>query len=123
MQSGLVAADALTIGFARRAMLYKRADLIFSNMNRLLEITQQVGSLQFIFAGKAHPKDNPGKDLIRHIFDVSRQLREQYVINAYLLMCSNFMNHPPPPLWIITAVELFVVAIVAMYISAADRVQ
>ncbi|WP_019501319.1 alpha-glucan family phosphorylase [Pseudanabaena sp. PCC 6802] len=69
--------DTLTIGFARRATPYKRADLIFSDINRLLEIAEQVGSLQFVFAGKAHPRDNSGKDLIRHIFDISRQLRDR----------------------------------------------
>ncbi|MCU0532369.1 MAG: alpha-glucan family phosphorylase [Hydrococcus sp. Prado102] len=69
--------DILTVGFARRATAYKRADLIFSDINWLLEIAKQVGSLQFVFAGKAHPKDYPGKELIRHIFEISRQLREQ----------------------------------------------
>ncbi|HAX80145.1 MAG TPA: alpha-glucan family phosphorylase [Cyanobacteria bacterium UBA11372] len=72
-----LSADTLTIGFARRATPYKRVDLIFSDINRLLEIAQKEGSLQFVFAGKAHPKDNSGKDLIRHIFEVSRQLGAQ----------------------------------------------
>lgn len=60
-----------------RATHYKRADLIFSDIERLVEISKQVGSLQFVFAGKAHPKDYPGKELIRRIFEVSRQLRHQ----------------------------------------------
>mgnify|MGYP002776987803 CR=1 FL=1 len=72
-----LSADILTIGFAHRATPYKRADLIFSDINWLLEIAQQVGSLQFVFAGKAHPKDEAGKDLIRHIVEVSRQLGDQ----------------------------------------------
>lgn len=69
--------DTLTIGFARRATLYKRADLIFSDIDRLVEVVKQVGPIQFVFAGKAHPKDNPGKEVIRRIFEVSHQLRGQ----------------------------------------------
>jgi glycogen phosphorylase len=72
--------DALTIGFARRATPYKRADLVFSDIDRLLEIAQGVGPLQFVFAGKAHPKDSAGKDLIRHIVEVARQLHAQIPI-------------------------------------------
>ncbi|PSB48926.1 alpha-glucan family phosphorylase [Cyanosarcina cf. burmensis CCALA 770] len=72
--------DTLTIGFARRATLYKRADLIFSEIDRLVEVAKQVGPIQFVFAGKAHPKDNPGKELIRRIFEVSHQLRGQIPI-------------------------------------------
>lgn len=68
--------DILTIGFARRMTAYKRADLIFSNVSRLLEIAKQVGPLQFIFAGKAHPKDQGGKQLIEHIFAIASQLGE-----------------------------------------------
>lgn len=70
----------LTIGFARRATQYKRADLIFSDLNRLLEIAEKKGPLQFVFGGKAHPKDYPGKALIEHIFAVSRELRGQVPI-------------------------------------------
>ncbi|URD53440.1 alpha-glucan family phosphorylase [Chroococcidiopsis sp. CCNUC1] len=69
--------DTLTIGFARRATLYKRADLIFSDIDRLVEVAKQVGPIQFVFAGKAHPKDNPGKEVIRRIFEVSHQLQGQ----------------------------------------------
>lgn len=75
-----LSADTLTIGFARRATLYKRADLILSDVNRLLEITKQVGPLQFVFAGKAHPHDYAGKELIKRIFTVSRQVRDQLQI-------------------------------------------
>ncbi|MHB1013238.1 MAG: alpha-glucan family phosphorylase [Desulfobacteria bacterium] len=72
-----LSADALTIGFARRATPYKRPDLVFSNVNRLLEIAKEAGPLQFVFAGKAHPKDSAGKDLIRHIVEVSRRVSGQ----------------------------------------------
>jgi starch phosphorylase len=72
--------EALTIGFARRATPYKRADLIFSNLDWLITIAQQTGALQFVFAGKAHPKDYGGKELIRRIFEVSWQLQNQISI-------------------------------------------
>ena len=72
--------DFLTIGFARRATQYKRADLVFTELNQLLEIAGTVGPLQFIFAGKAHPKDEPGKELIRRVFQVAHQLKQQIPI-------------------------------------------
>lgn len=59
---------AFTIGFARRATPYKRADLIFSDVARLRAIARRHGPIQLVFAGKAHPHDEPGKDLIRRIF-------------------------------------------------------
>ncbi len=69
--------EALTIGFARRATLYKRADLVFSDQGRLLDIARQIGPLQFIFAGKAHPKDEPGQEMIRRVVGVAKQLPQQ----------------------------------------------
>ncbi len=64
--------DLLTIGFARRATAYKRGDLIFRDIERLGRIGQ--GKLQFIFAGKAHPKDTPGKQVIKHVFECMKTL-------------------------------------------------
>ena len=64
--------DVLTIGFARRAATYKRADLVFSDVKRLVEIAG--GKVQFIFSGKAHPHDEPGKDMLQHINQVSKEL-------------------------------------------------
>jgi len=58
-----------TIGFARRASTYKRADLLFSDRERLKRIAREVGPLQLVYAGKAHPHDNGGKDLIRKVFE------------------------------------------------------
>jgi starch phosphorylase len=58
-----------TIGFARRASTYKRADLLFSDRERLKRIAHGVGPLQLVYAGKAHPHDNGGKDLIRKVFE------------------------------------------------------
>lgn len=66
--------EALTIGFARRFATYKRASLILSDMKRLGELlNNSQRRMQIIFAGKAHPRDNPGKDLIRQIIHAARQ--------------------------------------------------
>jgi starch phosphorylase len=69
--------DVLTIGFARRATPYKRADLLFSSSERLAGIVERVGPLQVVFAGKAHPRDEGGKELIRRIHTASRELAGQ----------------------------------------------
>lgn len=71
-----LATDALTIGFARRATAYKRADLIFSDLSRLRAIRQK-GPLQLVFAGKAHPRDEGGKDVIRRVSRFARELGEE----------------------------------------------
>ncbi|MGE5237553.1 MAG: alpha-glucan family phosphorylase [Chloroflexota bacterium] len=60
--------DTFTIGFARRATAYKRADLLFSDPDRIARIAE--GRVQIIYAGKAHPKDESGKMLIRRIFEI-----------------------------------------------------
>jgi starch phosphorylase len=70
----LLSPDILTLGFARRATAYKRADLIFSDLERLRAIGK--GKLQMVYAGKAHPRDEPGKQLIQRIHDLARQLGE-----------------------------------------------
>jgi starch phosphorylase len=65
--------DTLTIGFARRFATYKRATLILRDMDRLRRIlTNQERPVQLIFAGKAHPQDDAGKELIRRISEFSR---------------------------------------------------
>ncbi|MDR0654507.1 MAG: alpha-glucan family phosphorylase, partial [Synergistaceae bacterium] len=64
--------DVLTIGFARRAATYKRADLLFTDVKRLMDVG--AGQVQFIFAGKAHPHDQPAKDIIKHIFEISKEI-------------------------------------------------
>ncbi|MCK5915811.1 MAG: alpha-glucan family phosphorylase, partial [Deltaproteobacteria bacterium] len=68
--------EILTIGFARRATPYKRATLLFSNPERLRHITKYYGPLQLVLAGKAHPHDEPGKQLIRDIFGAQEQLSD-----------------------------------------------
>ena len=62
--------NALTIGFARRFATYKRATLIFRDLERITEIlNNQDRPVQLIFAGKAHPRDVEGQELIRQIHD------------------------------------------------------
>jgi starch phosphorylase len=66
--------NALTIGFARRFATYKRATLIFRDLDRLRRLLNAPGRpVQIIFAGKAHPADEPGKALIQQIYRLSRQ--------------------------------------------------
>ena len=67
--------DDFTIGFARRQTAYKRPDLLISDQKRLEEISEKVGSIQIIYAGKAHPKDGSGKDTIRHIYHVMKNIK------------------------------------------------
>jgi starch phosphorylase len=67
--------SVMTIGFARRATPYKRADLIFSDVERLASIARNVGKIQIIFGGKAHPHDGGGKELIRRIYAADERLR------------------------------------------------
>jgi len=72
--------DTFTIGFARRATLYKRGDLVLSSPGELLDVAKKAGPLQILFAGKAHPKDEPGKDMIRRIVQAAKQLERDVTI-------------------------------------------
>src|SRR5271166_5610882 len=72
--------EAFTIGFARRATGYKRADLILSDLDRLRQMVKNVGDFQIIFAGKAHPKDGGGKEIIRRIFKAKKALKKNVSI-------------------------------------------
>ncbi len=66
--------EALTIGFARRFATYKRANLILADLERLARLLgNKERRVQIIFAGKAHPRDNPGKDLVRQIIHTCRK--------------------------------------------------
>lgn len=66
--------ESLTIGFARRFATYKRAHLLFSNMERLARIVNNPRyPVQFVFAGKAHPADKAGQDFIKRIYEISKQ--------------------------------------------------
>jgi starch phosphorylase len=73
--AGTLDCDTLTIGFARRATAYKRADLVFFDIDRLVRIAEQAGKIQFAFAGKAHPADSVGKEVIRIVISIARRLR------------------------------------------------
>jgi starch phosphorylase len=66
--------DILTIAFARRAAAYKRADLLFTDLEHLKSIAGRAGPLQVIFGGKAHPQDNEGKEMIRRVFQAAHSL-------------------------------------------------
>ncbi len=66
--------EIFTIGFARRATGYKRAHLIFHDLKRLREVVKNAGNIQIVFAGKAHPNDGEGKDNIKRIYDVAKEL-------------------------------------------------
>jgi starch phosphorylase len=72
--------DAFTIGFARRATGYKRADLILSDLDRLRQIAKNVGAFQIVYAGKAHPRDGGGKEIIKKIFKAKKALKKAVTI-------------------------------------------
>ncbi|NPV41204.1 MAG: alpha-glucan family phosphorylase [Anaerolineae bacterium] len=100
---------SLTIGFARRFATYKRADLFFSDYDRLLRlINDQDRPLQIILAGKAHPADEPGKLLIQKVYRVAKDARsggrivflEDYDLNIARLLVQGvdvWMNTPRRP--------------------------
>jgi starch phosphorylase len=72
--STLLNPEALTIGFGRRFATYKRATLLFTDVERLKHILNQPEHpVQIVFAGKAHPADEPGKDLIRQVYNRSKE--------------------------------------------------
>jgi starch phosphorylase len=98
-----------TIGFARRATPYKRADLVISNPERLVQIADAIGPIQIVFGGKAHPHDVGGKELIRHIHEASAKLAdavkivyiENYEMEIAAKMVSGvdlWLNNPMKPL-------------------------
>jgi glycogen phosphorylase len=100
--------SVFTLGFARRATAYKRADLLFTNVDRLKQIARSVGPLQLIYAGKAHPRDEAGKAIIRRIFEAAAALAndvrvvylENYDMALGKLICSGvdlWLNTPLRP--------------------------
>jgi glycogen phosphorylase len=72
--------EVFTVGFARRATGYKRADLILSDLDRLRQIAKNCGRFQIVYAGKAHPNDGAGKEIIRRIFQAKKALRKSVPI-------------------------------------------
>jgi glycogen phosphorylase len=101
---------ALTIGFARRFATYKRAHLLFRNLDRLSKLVNDPARpVQFIFAGKAHPADKAGQDLIKHIVEISKRPEfigkilfvQNYDMNLAKMMLQGvdiWMNTPTRPL-------------------------
>ncbi|MFH0750393.1 MAG: alpha-glucan family phosphorylase [Chloroflexota bacterium] len=102
--------EALTIGFARRSATYKRSGLIFSDIDRLARLVHDTSRpVQFLFAGKAHPADRPGQQVIQSIFARSRspELRgrvfylEDYDMRIAKLMVRGvdvWLNNPRRPM-------------------------
>jgi starch phosphorylase len=101
--------SVLTIGFARRATAYKRADLVIADVDRLRRIAAIGRGVQFVFGGKAHPRDDEGKRVIERLFQAREALRDSMAI-AYLedynmaqaavltAGCDVWLNTPQPPL-------------------------
>ena len=102
--------EALTIGFARRFATYKRGDLVFRDIDRMLElINNSSRPIQFIYSGKAHPKDNGGKELIARVVQYAKReefrrrvvFLEDYEMNVarYLVQGVDvWLNNPRRPL-------------------------
>lgn len=74
----------LTLGFARRVATYKRASLMFTDPERLARIAEKAGGLQILYAGKAHPQDEPGKALIRQVVEKATQIPTDLLRVVYL---------------------------------------
>jgi starch phosphorylase len=98
----------LTVGFARRAATYKRADLLFNDLDRLRRIVRQVGPLQLVYGGKAHPRDEGGKAMIRRVYEAAAALGdslrviylEDYDMALAKVLCSGvdlWLNTPHKP--------------------------
>jgi starch phosphorylase len=101
--------EVLTIGFARRFAAYKRAGLIFQDLDRLKQIARTAGPIQIVFAGKAHPHDREGKDLIVHIHAMRDALQgvipvsylSNYDMDVAKMLCAGvdvWLNTPLPPM-------------------------
>jgi starch phosphorylase len=76
--------QVLTLGFARRAATYKRATLMFSQPERLQKIAEAAGGLQIIYAGKAHPQDEPGKALVQKVVEDAAKFSNDKLRVVYL---------------------------------------
>jgi len=109
LASSVLDPEALTIGFARRFATYKRATLLFMDMERFYRIISDTKRpVQIVFSGKAHPRDNLGKELIKQIIHISREERmrkrivflEDYEINVARYMVQGvdiWLNNPIRP--------------------------
>jgi glycogen phosphorylase len=92
---GVLDPDALIIGFARRFATYKRASLLFSDEARLATLLSSADRpVQVVIAGKAHPADRPGQQVIQHIFTLSRSQRLRgrvFVVEDYDMRIARFL--------------------------------
>ena len=76
--------EIFTIGFARRAATYKRGDLLFTDPDRLQRVARELGGLQILYSGKAHPADDPAKATIRRVIEFAKQLSSDELKIVYL---------------------------------------
>jgi glycogen phosphorylase len=76
--------QVFTLGFARRAATYKRADLLFTDPARLVKLAEKHGGMQILYSGKAHPADEPGKAKIRRVIELSKELSKSALQIVYL---------------------------------------
>src|SRR5947208_14825917 len=108
--NGILDAEILTIGFARRFATYKRGTLLFSDKERLKRlVTDTTRPVQFIFAGKSHPRDEGGKALIQEVYKFSREAGlenrivfvedyDSYIARRLVQGVDLWLNHPLRPL-------------------------
>jgi starch phosphorylase len=101
--------EVMTVGFARRATTYKRADFLFGDLDELRQIVHESGPLQLVYAGKAHPQDEAGKEMIRRIFtardslagDLAVVYLEDYDIDLGRILTAGadlWLNNPEKPM-------------------------
>ena len=104
-----LAENVMTLCFARRAATYKRADLLFEDLDRLKDIALRAGPFQMIYGGKAHPQNDNGKAVIRRIFEFAARLgdhvrivyMENYDMDLARSLCAGvdlWLNTPQRPM-------------------------
>ncbi len=101
--------DTLTVGFARRFATYKRADLVLAELDKVIELVSNTERpIQFVFAGKAHPADEPGKEILRRVVEFASNPASQgrfvfipgynmAVARAMYAGCDVWLNNPIRP--------------------------
>jgi starch phosphorylase len=101
--------DTLTVGFARRFATYKRADLVLAELDKVIELVSNTERpIQFVFAGKAHPADEPGKEILRRVVEFASNPASQgrfvfipgydmAVSRAMYAGCDVWLNNPIRP--------------------------
>jgi len=104
-----MAETVMTLGFARRATTYKRGDLLFQDLDRLRRISAETGKIQVIYGGKAHPRDQGGKEIIKRIYQakeaLGKDLRVAYLEDYNMTLGAMitagvdiWLNTPEPPM-------------------------